>query len=68
MKKPTISPLALASTNAMATVLETARDALGESFERSGRIARLAGLTQMPDEDARALAGACSLAPGPVRW
>jgi transposase-like protein len=57
MKRATTSPLALASTTEMTTAVEAAWEAVGASFERFCLIAGLSSLTQMLDEDARALAG-----------
>jgi putative transposase len=57
MKRPTRSPLALASETGMQTAVEAAWEAVGESFEQFCLIAGLSSLTQMMDEDARALAG-----------
>src|SRR5918996_974096 len=57
MKRATPSPLALASTTEMTAAVEAAWEAVGASFERFCLIAGLSSLTQMLDEDARALAG-----------
>ncbi len=57
MKKATTSSLALASAAEMTAAVETAWEGVGDSFERFCLIAGLASLTQMLDEDAKALAG-----------
>ena len=57
MKRATTSSPALASTTEMTTAVEAAWEVVGASFERFCLIAGLSSLTQMLDEDARALAG-----------
>ena len=57
MTRATTSPLALASKTETSAAVECAWDAVGESFEQFCLVAGLASLTQLLDEDARALAG-----------
>ena len=58
MKRSTTSPQALASGYEMRAAVADAWEAVGSSFERFCLVAGLSSLTQMLEEDARALAGA----------
>lgn len=57
MKKASTSSQALASAAEMTSAVETAWEGVGDSFEQFCLVAGLASLTQMLDEDAKALAG-----------
>jgi transposase-like protein len=57
MKKTTTSMLALTSRAGLKAAQEEAWDGVGDSFDRFCLIAGLSSLTEMLDEDARALAG-----------
>jgi len=57
MKRSTSSPHALASASEMTAAVEGAWEAVGASFERFCLVAGLSSLTQMLEQDARALAG-----------